>query len=92
MNIVTLISATLMSAALLSSGNIATAQSTNTKQPVPVRMLPPTRDPHTPGYVTAIELPDGAIPSPGVNGNFIIGPIHNPAPETRTNAQIPLKH
>ncbi len=41
----------------------------------------PTRDPHTPGYVKAKELPDGAIPSPKEDGNFIIGPTYNPAPE-----------
>jgi len=41
----------------------------------------PTRDPHTPGYVQATELPDGAVPSPKQNGNFIIGPTHTPAPE-----------
>ena len=41
----------------------------------------PTRDPNTPGYVKAKELPDGAIPSPKENGNFILGPTHNPAPE-----------
>ena len=28
--------------------------------PRPPRPAPPTRDPHTPGYVTAKELPDGA--------------------------------
>jgi iron(III)-enterobactin esterase len=27
-----------------------------------VRPKPPTRDPHTPGYVSAKELPDGAVP------------------------------
>jgi iron(III)-enterobactin esterase len=42
---------------------------------------PPTRDPHTPGYVTAKELPDGAIPPTNADGNFILGPTHNPAPE-----------
>jgi iron(III)-enterobactin esterase len=41
----------------------------------------PTRDPNTPGYVTATELPDGAVPDPSQNGNFIIGPTHHPAPE-----------
>ena len=45
------------------------------------RPTPPTRDPHTPGYVSAKELPDGAVPPSGVDGNFIIGPTHNPAPE-----------
>ena len=36
----------------------------------------PTRDPHSPGYVTATELPDGTIPPPDADGNFIIGPTH----------------
>ncbi len=47
---------------------------------------PPTRDPHTPGYVTATELPDGAVPSPDVDGNFIIGPTHPPASELTPQA------
>src|SRR5579884_2062939 len=47
----------------------------------PRRPTPPTRDPHTPGYVNAKELPDGEVPSPNADGNFIIGPTHNPAPE-----------
>ncbi|HEY1464787.1 MAG TPA: alpha/beta hydrolase-fold protein [Terriglobales bacterium] len=46
-----------------------------------VRPATPTRDPHTPGYVTAKELPDGAVPPADADGNFIIGPTHNPAPE-----------
>ena len=50
---------------------------------------PPTRDPHTPGYVPATELPDGAIPSPGANGNFIIGPTHDAAPESTVQANVP---
>jgi enterochelin esterase family protein len=45
------------------------------------RPTPPTRDPHTPGYVTAKELADGSVPSANLDGNFIIGPTHNPAPE-----------
>lgn len=45
------------------------------------RPAPPTRDPHSPGYVTATELPDGTVPLPTVDGNFIIGPTHNIAPE-----------
>src|SRR4026208_2032326 len=39
----------------------------------------PTRDPNTPGYVKAKELPDGQLPSATENGNFIIGPTHTPA-------------
>jgi enterochelin esterase-like enzyme len=41
----------------------------------------PTRDPRSPGYVNAAELPDGSVPSPSSDGNFILGPTHNPAPE-----------
>ena len=51
-------------------------------QPKPAaRPIPPARDPHTPGYVTAKELPDGAIPPANEDGNFIIGPTHPAAPE-----------
>src|SRR5499427_8730918 len=45
------------------------------------RPEPPTRDPHSQGYVTAKELPDRAVPSANVDGNFITGPTHSPAPE-----------
>ena len=45
------------------------------------RPAPPTRDPHTPGYVTAKELPDGANAPTNADGNFILGPTHSPAPE-----------
>ena len=45
------------------------------------RPTPPTRDPHTPGYVEAKELPDGEVPPADADGNFIIGPTHKPAPE-----------
>lgn len=45
------------------------------------RPTPPTRDPHTPGYVTAKELPDGIVPPPDAGGDFIVGPTHPRAPE-----------
>src|ERR1051326_5473014 len=45
------------------------------------RPTPPTRDPHTPGYVTAKELPNGQVPPANVDGNFILGPEHPAAPE-----------
>jgi predicted alpha/beta superfamily hydrolase len=45
------------------------------------RPTPPTRDPHTPGYVTAKELPDGSNPPANVDGNFIIGPTYVAAPD-----------
>jgi enterochelin esterase family protein len=53
------------------------------------RPVPPTRDPFTPGYVKATELPDGAVAGPDVNGNFIIGPTHTPAPEMTVQAGVP---
>jgi len=50
--------------------------------PAPARPTPPTRDPHTAGYVDAKELPDGQVPPVNADGNFIVGPTHAPAPET----------
>ena len=55
----------------------------------PARPTPPTRDPHTPGYVTATELPDGEVPPTDADGNFIIGPTHEAAPELRVQAGVP---
>lgn len=55
----------------------------------PARPTPPTRDPHTPGYVAATELPDGSNPPANADGNFIIGPTHNPAPEMSTQEGVP---
>ena len=57
--------------------------------PRPQRPPAPTRDPHTPGYVTAKELPDGTVPSPTADGNFILGPTHNPAPEMTVPEGVP---
>src|SRR5262245_21403759 len=45
------------------------------------RPPPPTRDPRTPGYVDAKDLADGAVPTLDAEGDFILGPTHNPAPE-----------
>ena len=53
------------------------------------RPTPPTRDPHTSGYVEATELSDAALPSPTANGNFIIGPTYAPAPEMSRNDAVP---
>jgi enterochelin esterase family protein len=55
----------------------------------PAKAQLPTRDPHTTGYPLAIELPDGASPSPNLNGNFIIGPTHDPSPESVVKADVP---
>jgi iron(III)-enterobactin esterase len=55
----------------------------------PARPTPPTRDPNTPGYVPAKELPDGANAPAKADGNFIIGPTHNPAPEMTAQQGAP---
>jgi enterochelin esterase family protein len=55
----------------------------------PKRPTPPTRDPHTDGYVAAKELPDGAVPRADENGNFITGPTHKPAPELAPKGDVP---
>ena len=76
-------------ASLLACAGLARAQAGSTTTPAQPaqaaapapRPTPPTRDPTTPGYVTAKELPDGTLPPPDAEGNFIIGPTHNPAPE-----------
>jgi enterochelin esterase-like enzyme len=55
----------------------------------PPRPVPPTRDPHSPGYVTATELPDGINPPADKDGNFILGPTHTSAPETTAHEGVP---
>ena len=55
----------------------------------PPRPTPPTRDPATPGYVKATELPDGTLPPTDADGNFIIGPTHTPAPEATVQDDVP---
>jgi iron(III)-enterobactin esterase len=47
----------------------------------PAHAVPPTRDPHTPGFVSASELPDGTNAPVEADGNFILGPTHIPALE-----------
>jgi enterochelin esterase-like enzyme len=55
----------------------------------PARPASPTRDPNTPGYVTAKDLPDGANAPARADGNFILGPTHNPAPEMTVQEGVP---
>jgi iron(III)-enterobactin esterase len=68
--------------------HLAIAQ-TPTAAPRPARPAPPTRDPNTPGYVTAKDLSDGAVPPLNADGNFILGPTHNPAPEMAVQEGVP---
>ena len=52
----------------------------------------PTRDPKTPGYVTATnatELPDGAVPPLDTTGNYVLGPTKPPAPEMTDQVGVP---
>jgi len=49
----------------------------------------PTRDPGTPGYVTAKELSDGANAPATADGNFILGPTHTPATEMTAQEGVP---
>ena len=53
------------------------------------RPTPPTRDPHSPGFVSAKELPDGTVPPVDANGNFIVGPTHTPAFEMIVHDGVP---
>src|SRR5271168_2387552 len=55
----------------------------------PPRPAPPTRDPNTPGYVMAKDLPDGENAPAKADGNFILGPTHNPAPEMTVQEGVP---
>ena len=83
-NQMTLSRALILAAVALSPAafNIASAQAPPAPAAQPqTRPTPPTRDPHTAGYVQARELPDGTIPSPTADGNFIIGPTHPAASE-----------
>ena len=77
---------------LMADVNPAMAQVSNQTPPAaarPPRPTPPTRDPNTPGFVTAKELPDGANPPADADGNFIIGPTHNRAPEMTVQTNVP---
>lgn len=69
--------------------SLATALLGQTPTAPPRRSPPPTRDPNTPGYVKAKELPDGQVPSPKKNGNFIIGPTHKPDPAAEVIPGVP---
>jgi enterochelin esterase family protein len=76
--------ARLSVAMLVSVIAVGTTFSQTTATPPPQkteRPAPPTRDPHTVGYVAAKELPDGEVPPANADGNFIIGSTHAAAPE-----------
>lgn len=81
---------------LLAGVNPAMAQAPTQTPPMPPmppeatpRPTPPTRDAHTPGYVTARELPDGTNAPVNADGNFILGPTHNRVPEMMVQTNVP---
>jgi enterochelin esterase-like enzyme len=65
----------ILSIALLASLTVL-AQAPAPAATKAARPGPPTRDPHTPGYVTAKELPDTQNAPANMDGNFILGPSH----------------
>jgi enterochelin esterase-like enzyme len=65
------------------------AQPPATRPARAARPAPPVRDPHTPGYVEAKELPDGTNPPADADGNFIIGPTHSRAAEMTAQPGVP---
>jgi enterochelin esterase family protein len=76
---------------LLAATNPAVAQVTNQISPAATRSgrpPPPTRDPHTAGYVAAKDLADGENAPADADGNFILGPTHKPAPEMIVNTNV----
>jgi iron(III)-enterobactin esterase len=75
-------------ASLIAGVGLAVAQ-TRPATSRPARPQPPARDPNTPGYVKAKELPDGAVPPADQDGDFIIGPTHKRAPEMAAQDGVP---
>jgi len=74
---------------LLAATTLAVAQTSAPPPTSAVHTPPPTRDPHNPGYVSATELSDDTLPAPTANGNFIVGRIHTPAPESTVQPGVP---
>ena len=77
------------SISLVTAGISLAAVQTPTAAARPPRPTPPTRDPNTPGYVSAKALPDGENAPPDADGNFILGPTHNPAPAMTPQEGVP---
>src|SRR5579883_3091136 len=73
----------------LASGSPSLRAQPAAKAKRPPRPTPPTRDPHTPGYVQAGELADGKVPPANKDGNFIIGPTHTPSPDAVAHDGVP---
>ena len=81
-----LVALTFAFAAASSPAQIAPPAAVSTTPPRPI---PPVRDAHAPGYVAAADLPDGALPAPTADGNFVLGPTHLPAYESQEHDGVP---
>ena len=80
----------LLAGAAVRSQAPAQPQQAQPQQPAATsHPVPAGRDPHAPGFVDARELPDGTVPPDDQDGNFILGPTHDQAPEIRVNPKIP---
>ena len=55
----------------------------------PARPTPPTRAANSPGFVPAKPLPDAANAPIDKDGNFVLGPTHNPDPATLPHEGVP---
>jgi enterochelin esterase-like enzyme len=75
------VAATAVLAACAGGGALAERKAIDAPSILDFSTRPPTRDPRSPGYPPATELPDGQVPSPWADGNFILGPAHPEAPE-----------
>jgi iron(III)-enterobactin esterase len=70
--------AVALAAAFVTSGALA-------QEPHPA---PPTRDPHTAGYVELLPLEGTQVPPPAADGNFLLGPQHPASPDTEEHADV----
>jgi iron(III)-enterobactin esterase len=74
---------------LMATINLEPAATAERTPPRRARPAPHAREPHTPGFVPAQELPDGTIPRADAGGNFIIGPTHKRAAEMTAHDGVP---
>ncbi len=86
-----------LTAGLITIVRLASGRPVSEQTPAPAqqttqhtqRPAPPTRDPHTAGYVAAKELPDGVNPAADADGNFILGPTHEVPADAAAQNGIP---
>jgi enterochelin esterase-like enzyme len=55
----------------------------------PARPPMPVRNPHSPGYVDAKDLPDGTNAPATQDGDFVLGPTHTASPDSEPHPRVP---